>query len=131
MNARGLGAYAQVSNVTLSGREVEAAVLTKAAVKLKSCQDNWYVDDREARLDEALKFNQRIWSIFQGELGREDNPLQKELRRDILRLSAFIDKRIIEIMAYPEPEKLNAIIAINQNLAAGLRQRPPANGVSN
>jgi len=128
MNSNALRAYDQVSRTTLSGPEIEAAVLTKAALKLKSCQDNWHADERNARLDEALKFNQRVWSIFQGELGREDNPMQKEIRRDVLRLGAFIDKRIIEIMAYPEPEKLTSIIAINQNIAAGLRQRPAAGG---
>ena len=132
MNVRNLQAYTQVSNATISGREVEAAVLTKAATKLKYCQNNWHLDDMDVKLEEALTFNQRIWSIFQGELGRDDNSLRKGLRRDILKLSAFIDKRILEIMAYPEPEKLTAIIAINQNIAAGLRERPPlANDVSN
>ena len=126
MNPDALQAYDQVSKATLSGPEIEAAVLTKAAMKLKYCQDNWLADERDSKLAEALKFNQRMWSIFQGELGREDNPLQKEIRRDILRLSAFIDKRILEIMAYPEPEKLTVIISINQNIAAGLRQRPAA-----
>ena len=131
MNSNALRAYEQVSRTTLSGPEIEAAVLTKAAIKLKSCQDNWHADERDSKLDEALKFNQRMWSIFQGELGREDNPLQKDVRRDVLKLSAFVDKRILEIMAYPEPEKLTAIISINQNIAAGLRQHPMADDGSN
>jgi flagellar biosynthesis activator protein FlaF len=124
MNSNALRAYDQVSKMTLSGPEIEAATLTKAAAKLKSCRDNWHADGRDSELDDALKFNQRMWSIFQGELEREDNPLQKKVRDDVLRLSAFIDKRILEIMAYPNPEKLTAIISINQNIAAGLRQRP-------
>ena len=52
---------------------------------------------------------------------RDDNPLPKNLRLDIIRLSNFIDRRIFETMAYPSPEKLNIIIDINNNLAAGLR----------
>jgi len=72
-------------------------------------------------LDEALRHNQFVWSIFQGELMKEDNPLPKQLRQDILSLSAFIDKRIYEIMSYPAPEKLTVIINLNLNLAAGLR----------
>ena len=71
-------------------------------------------------LEEALKFNQRIWSIFQSELSHKDNPLPKKLRMDIIRLSAIIDKRIFETMAEPSPEKLSIIIDINNNLAAGL-----------
>jgi flagellar protein FlaF len=127
MYANPLQTYDTVSRTTLSGPEIEASILTKAALKLKDCQETWYEDDHEVRLDEALKFNQRMWSIFQGELGREDNPLPKNLRRDLLRLSAFIDKRIFETMAYPAPEKLTPIIQINQNIAAGLRQRPAVN----
>jgi flagellar protein FlaF len=117
-------AYESVNKSTLSGREIEAAVLTKAARKLKVCQDNWDADDRQANLDLALKFNQRIWSIFQGELAREDNPLPRKIKVDLLSLSAFIDRRIFEIIANPAPEKLTIIININNNIAAGLRTRP-------
>jgi flagellar protein FlaF len=116
--------YEHVSKATRSGREVEAAVLTKAAVKLKECQDNWDAPDRDHKLDEALKYNQRIWSIFQSELSREDHEIPKKLRLDILRLAAYIDRRIFETMAFPAPEKLNIVIDINNNLAAGLRGSP-------
>lgn len=123
-------AYESVDKSTMSGREIEAAVLTKAARKLKDCQDNWQAADRDTKLDIALKFNQRIWSIFQSELAREDNPLPKKLKVDILSLSAFIDRRIFEIMAQPAPEKLKIIIDINNNIAAGLRTRPSSDGPS-
>ena len=119
-----LKAYESVSNATRSGREIEAAVLTKAALKLKACQDDWDAPDRDNRLDEALKYTQRIWSIFQSELSREDHELPKKLRLDILRLAAFIDRRIFETMAFPAPDKLNIVIKINNNLAAGLRGSP-------
>ncbi|MGD2023775.1 MAG: flagellar biosynthesis regulator FlaF [Desulfobacterales bacterium] len=122
--AQSLKAYENVSNATRSGREIEAAVLTKAAIKLKECQDNWDAPDREYKLDEALKYNQRIWSIFQSELSRDDHEMPKKLRFDILRLAAFIDRRIFETMAFPAPEKLDIVININNNLAAGLRGSP-------
>jgi flagellar protein FlaF len=119
-----LDAYKQVDKNTNSGRETEARVLTEAALKLKRCQENWHDPQRDGQLDTALRYNQKIWSLFQGELEREDNPLPQKLRIDILRLAAFIDKRIFEVMAYPSPEKLTIIININQNLAAGLRGNP-------
>lgn len=122
--AQSLKAYENVSNATRSGREIEAAVLTKAAIKLKECQDNWDAPDREYKLDEALKYNQRIWSIFQSELSREDHELPKKIRLDILRLAAFIDRRIFETMAQPSPDKLKVVIDINNNIAAGLRSKP-------
>ena len=122
-----LQTYENVSKKTASGREVEAAVLCKAAFKLRECQSKWDGSDHEARLDEALKFNQRIWSIFQGELSREDNPLPNDIQQNLARLGAFVDKRIIETMAYPSPEKLEIVIKINENIAAGLRDSPSAN----
>lgn len=117
----GLNAYKSVEKATVSGRETEARVLTEAAVKLRVCQKQWDNHDRNEMLDEALKYNQRIWTIFQSELGKKDNPLPDPIKLDLLRLSCFIDKRIFEVMAFPAPEKLNIIIKINENIAAGLR----------
>ena len=116
-----LEAYQSIDRSTMSGRETEARVLSEAAVKLKRCQINWEAEDRDAILDEALRYNQRIWSIFQSELAREDNPLPVQVKQDLLRLGAFIDRRIFETMAFPDPEKLTAVININQNISAGLR----------
>ena len=124
MPGPGLNAYKQTIKTTVSGRELEASVLTKAAYLLKDCKERWNEDGHFLRLDEALVFNQRIWTIFQGELIREDNPLPKQLRADILNLSLFIDKRIIEVMGNPSSEKLDIIIDINLNIAAGLRGSP-------
>ena len=124
MHNNPLEAYKTVDKKTMPGRETEARVLTQAALKLKDCRDNWSAQDRDEKLDEALKYTQRIWSIFQGELSNEDNPLPRQLKMNLLRLSSFIDKRIFETMSYPSPEKLTAVININQNIAAGLRGSP-------
>ena len=117
----GISAYQAVEKKTQSGRENEARVLTKAANKLKYCIDNWDAADRREHLDEALTYNQRIWSLIQAELLDENNPLPKNIRENIINLSMLVDKRIFNVLAYPAPEKLNIIIDINLNLAAGLR----------
>ena len=116
--------YRSTDQATMSGREIEATVLTKAALKLKECQNNWDAENRDQKLDDALKFNQRIWSILQAELAKEDNPLPIQLKRDLLSLSVFIDRRILETLAYPSQEKLSIIIDINNHIAAGLRGSP-------
>jgi flagellar protein FlaF len=121
MYSNAMSNYESVDNLTMPGRGIEAAVLTKAARKLRDCRDNWKIDDNDRKLEEALKYNQRIWSVFQVELARDDHPLPKQLRSDILKLSAFIDRRIFETLASPSPDKLNIVIRINENLAAGLR----------
>ena len=126
MSLNPMDAYKKVERETLSGSEVEAAVLIKAANKLQNCQSNWDEAGSEAKLDESLKFNQLVWSIFQSELSAEDNPLPKELRLNLLRLSSFIDGRSLDTLAYPASEKLTILININRNIAAGLREHPQA-----
>lgn len=117
-----LQAYKSVHKSTpSSGRELEASVLSGAALKLTLCQKLWGQEGHVQRLDEALRVNQQIWTIFQSEMTREDNPLAENIKRNILSLSLFIDRRIFEVMANPMPEKLDIIININLNLAAGLR----------
>ena len=119
-----LEAYRTVQKTTLSGRELEASIFAKAALALQQVQNTWDAEDLDMRLDEAVRYNQKIWSIFQGELSKPDNPLPKKLREDLLSLSLFIDKRILEIMSSPAPEKLAVLVNINLNLAAGLRAAP-------
>jgi flagellar protein FlaF len=124
-----LKAYENVNKSTMSGRDVEAEVLTKAALKLKDCQDHWTANDRNSRLKAALNYNQRIWTIFQAELEKPGNPLPDALKVDLLRLSVFIDRRTMETIAFPAPEKLTILININHNIAAGLRSRPKTTAV--
>ncbi len=113
--------YTSMQKEHLSGRELEASVLTRAGLMLKQVQDNWNAPDRDQKLMEAIKFNQKVWSFFQAELSDPENPLPANLRQDILNLSIFIDKRLFEVIASPDKEKLNIVVDINFNIAAGLR----------
>jgi flagellar biosynthesis activator protein FlaF len=116
-----LNTYSSMQKETLSGRELEASVLTRAGLMLKTVQENWDAPDRDQKLMEAVKFNQKVWSFFQAELSDPENPLPKSLRQDILNLSIFIDKRLFEVMANPNKERLDIVVDINFNIAAGLR----------
>jgi len=117
-------AYQQTQKMGMTGREIEAHVLTKAALKFRECQDNWDNGGSNGMLGEAVRYNQKIWSVFQGEMVDSSNPLPEKVREDILTLSRFIDKRCFDVLAYPKPEKLDILIRINLNLAAGLRGSP-------
>lgn len=124
MQSNAVKTYQTVLKETMSGRETEARVLTQGALKLVDCQKNWDAPDRNTRLDNALRYNQRLWSIFQVEVAKADNPLPASIKTNIVLLSRFVDRRIFETMAFPSPEKLDIIIKINQNIAAGLRGSP-------
>jgi flagellar biosynthesis activator protein FlaF len=119
-----LKAYQTVQQATMSGRETEARVLTKAALKLNNCLKHWDAADHRTRLDEALRYNQRVWSIFQTEVTNPENPLPAAIKQNIMQLGRFIDQRIFDTMAFPSPEKLKIVIRINENIAAGLRGSP-------
>jgi len=121
MHQNSVNAYTAIQKENLSGRELEASVLSRAGLMLKSVMDNWGAPDRDQKLIEAIKFNQKVWSFFQAELSDPENPLPKNLREDILNLSIFIDKRLFEVLAFPNPEKLSIVIDIDFNIAAGLR----------
>lgn len=49
-----------------------------------------------------------------------------ELRNNIANLGVFIFNRTIEILAKPEKEKLDILIEINREIAAGLMAKPAA-----
>jgi flagellar biosynthesis activator protein FlaF len=117
-------AYKQAQKTGMSDREIEAAVLMKAATMLKQCQGHWDESLREGTLDKALKYDQQLWTFFQAAISDAENPMPAQLKTDILRLSIFVDRRIFEVMAFPSPEKLNILINININLAMGLRGNP-------
>ena len=118
-----LNAYEKVRKQTVSGREIEASVLEKGAIRLRRCQENWKGPRFDRELDEALRFNQRIWDIFNSDWQRPDNKLPKEVRQDLLSLGVFVRKTTLDIMAYPEARKLDVLIQINENLASGLRSK--------
>jgi flagellar protein FlaF len=119
-----LEAYRTAQKSNASGTGIEAVALTQSAPLPSEYRKNWDAPGRTMYAAEALRTNQKVWSIFQAELASKDNPLPKPLKEDILSLSLFIDKRILQVMAYPAPEKLKILIDINLNLAAGLRSNP-------
>ena len=123
MSQTALNSYTSMQKETLSGRELEASVLTRAGLMLKQVQENWSAPDRDEKLLEAIKFNQKVWSFFQAELSDPENPLPTALKQDILNLSLFIDKRLFEVMADPDKDKLTIVVDIDFNIAAGLRTK--------
>jgi flagellar protein FlaF len=113
--------YSRAQVAALTDREAEAAVLMKAAAMMKHVQTHWSSSDRDQNLEKALRYNQRLWTYFQVALLDENNPLPQQIKENVLRLSAFVDRRVFEVLAYPGAEKLDILININTNIAAGLK----------
>ena len=117
----GASAYAKVSQVAMSPREAEAAVLIKAARQLQSVRDDW--GNQSSASIRRWYFNQKVWTILASAATESDNPLPSDVKQGMASLSAFVFRRIIDTMADPKAEKLSALISINHNIAAGLSAR--------
>lgn len=113
-------AYDTGARTTTSGRELESAALTRAARMLEDCQRNLDDDGHAERLEHALRHNQRLWTFFQGEMVSPECALPRALRLNLLQLSRFVDKRTFELLSDPVREKLQALIDIDRQIAAGL-----------
>jgi flagellar protein FlaF len=121
--SKSIDSYKSVESATLSGRLLEARALTNAAARLALVRQNWGAEGCDALLNDALRFNQQLWTLFQAELTSDQSLLPEEVRRNLLALSAFIDKRTFDTLSYPEISKLDILININNNIAAGLMEK--------
>lgn len=115
----GASAYARASHAALSPREAEAAVLIKAANRLRSAKTDW--QEQAQVLNEALTFNQKVWSLISTEATAEASPLPEAIKQNVGRLGVFVLRACIDTMIQPTSEKIDALIAINHNIAAGLQ----------
>lgn len=103
-------------------RELEGRVLLKAAGMLKDLQENWGEVTTDI-LEGTLKYNRQIWMMFYDTaIENEDGQRPDDLRSNIINLANFIFKREVDILADKErsPHKLDVLININKEIAAGL-----------
>src|ERR1700742_4212674 len=114
-------AYARTAQQSSSPRDIEAQALLMAARKLVEVQNDWKGLDK--RMQSALLFNRRLWTIFMSAAESNDNPQPLEIRQNILNISLFVFKQTIEMQMNPDPSKLKSLIDINCHIAAGLAGR--------
>lgn len=113
-----LGGYTQTEVAGMNEAELEARALIKSAAALNKVKENW--DNSKDELSQALEKNRRLWSILASAMREEDCPQPNDVKQNILNLASFIFKRTIEVIAHPEPNKLDILININMNIARGL-----------
>jgi flagellar protein FlaF len=115
--------------VSSDPRTTEAWALGEASRRLIVAAK---ADDGGASLREALRLNQRLWSIFQAALIEPDCPLPVDVRQNVLSLSIMVDKHIFQRLADLDGTKIQPILDINRAIAEGLAQRQemPANAAA-
>jgi len=120
-HAAAAGVYGtNIQKNTPDQRELEAHVLLKSAKFLQDIQNDWDNVSPEI-LEETLKYNRQIWMMFYDTaLENPEGDRPNDLRSNIINLANFVFKREIEIMSKPAKEKLNVLINVNREIAAGL-----------
>ena len=105
-------------------RELEAHALLKAAKALSDLQDGWAANPSKEEIEEILQYNRQIWMMFyDAAIENEGGNRPNDLRSNIVNLANFIFKREVEIMSDPQKDKLNILININKEVAAGLMSK--------
>lgn len=112
-------AYAKTAQTTASPREIEAQALLKAANQLQDVLNATDATSGE-RMQAALLFNRKLWSIFLSDALRDENPQPLEVRQNIANIGVFVMTQTAALQLSPEPANLKPLIDINRNLAAGL-----------
>lgn len=113
--------YSQPARQGGSPRETEGRALMEAARRLNAVQQA--PENREALL-ENVRLNWRLWTIFQSEASSPESPLPEAIKQNVIKLCNFVDKHTVDILSDPEPGKLDILISINRNIAAGLLAAP-------
>jgi flagellar protein FlaF len=108
------------TNREAGAAEVDAIVLRQAADRLQKAQQ---LPDGDF-FEEALLYNQLIWTVIQSEMTAE-NPLSEKIKANLVSLSIFVDKQTATAIGTRETELLDTLININRNISLGLERRVP------
>jgi len=108
-------------NYAPNQRQLESRALLKAAKAMVDLQDSWSPDLDKDIIEDILKYNRKIWMMFyDAALENEGGNRPNDLRSNIVNLANFVFKREVEIMNDPQKGKLDILISINKEIAAGL-----------
>ncbi len=107
-----------------NSRDTDARALISCARRLddaKTAMENDGKSKEHLRLySDAIRHNQRLWTIFQVALSDPENALPENLKLILLNLSRYVDKTSFRAVASYMPELVDSLININRIIAKGL-----------
>jgi flagellar protein FlaF len=116
------------AEATASSRETDAQALLTCAWRLddakKLMEGNPRSKENVKIYGEAIRTNQRIWTIFQIALSDTENPLPQNLKIILMNLSRYVDQTSFRAVGKYRPDLIDSLISINRTLAAGLSKKP-------
>jgi flagellar protein FlaF len=109
-------------NSAPSGRQVEVSILEMASGKLRAIIGTSGDVKWSRELDEALRFNQKVWDVFTADWTRPECSLERAMRENLLSLAVFVKKRTFAMTAQPQREGLEMLVQLNDQIVDGLRR---------
>ncbi|MHB2168826.1 flagellar biosynthesis regulator FlaF [Alsobacter sp. R-9] len=109
------GAYARTSRTGLSGRKLEAAVLTQCAADLRKLAED--PSPALPAIVDVLDRNRRVWSIFTTAAMQDDSGLPITDKEALLSLSTYVFERTYELLGSWDAAKALGLAEINRRLA--------------
>ncbi len=110
-----------------NSRNTDAHALLVCAAKLNDGKTKLAEQNTKENMrfyNEAIRTNQRLWTIFQVALADAQNPLPQALKITLLNLSRYVDKTSFKAIGKYRPDLIDSLININRVLAAGLAKQP-------
>ena len=136
-NKNPYGAAADAYGTTAAAtdpRALEGKILLQAAARLENLSQRLAKQEKVPLEDisTAVDYNRKLWTVFLSDTMNPDHPLPIEIKSNIASLAVFVFKRSVDILIDTRPEKIQALIDINRNIAAGLMKQvkplPPVPG---
>lgn len=122
-------AYGETAKKTPNQREMEGQLLLKSATALQTLI-NEEANAKPADYDAALTYNRKLWTVFfDAAIENTEGNRPNDLRSNIINLANFVFKRTVEIQTEldkpKKSKKIEALININKEIAAGLLVKQP------
>ena len=112
---------------TGNSRDTDARALLACARRLDDAkivmQEDVKSKENLRLYGEAIRHNQRLWTIFQVALSDPQNPLPENLKMILLNLSRYVDKTSFRAIGKYTPDLIDSLININRVIANGLSKQ--------
>lgn len=117
-----VGAYDSQQKNQYGSRDIDARALLICASQMQACVDQAGSDFKA--YGDAVRRNQKLWTIFQVAISDPENDLPKDLKSNLFNLSRYVDKTSFTAMTSYNESALKSLINVNRIIATGLAKKP-------
>lgn len=120
--------YQRTMLSTSSPRAIESEALARVSAELRRAYGA-RAENHPAYIA-ALSRNLALWTQFAADVSSRGNPLPDDLRAGVIRLAAFVRAETLRLQRSRSESGVAALLEINANVSAGLRQSQGKGGGS-